>query len=480
MRLATANGYQTVSERAWPLAGLDLPRSWSNASESVPLASLPGGGYQAATFERIYRSNPWVYAAVQAYAHGVSRLVMKVWQYDADGLRSQVRSDLPGSLGRKSTGQALDYLLRFPEPGVGRQEWLWKIVTDKKVYGNALVTKDRDTTTNVPTALWRVPWKRVSVEEGEQIPILYYGVRSRMGYAEQAKFTPDDVIHFGRGHDVDSPIGLSPMAPLKATLALHDALWRHAVAYFQNSARPSGLVKLDKGANEAIIKTIKEQIEGLYTSPENAGKVLVTSGEWQSMTDSPTHSQIVELARLSREEVAAGYGIPQPMMGILDRAILNNTKELRNLFTREVIGDEASSLIDDVMAQLVYASPVWTGLFTEFDIAEAMRPDPEALAEMALKTRHVLTVNEQREKFFGMNPLLGDDGKPLPEAETTWMPSGMIGLGIEPPAPEAPKQVKGPDGPIADEPVDPAAETPPAKEPDDPAAAAATGDAPGA
>lgn len=447
MRVATPEGFEQVRERSWPLAGLDFPRAVSNGHASIPFASLPGGGYQAATYEMVYRSNPWVFAANQAISRGVSRLVMKIYQYDAKGNRDRIRSDLPGSLGRKSVGQSLDALMRQPEPGVGRQEWLRKIVLDKGVYGNAIVTKDRNAATGMPESLWHVPWKRVIVQEGEDVPVLYYEVRSRTGTKDPARFSPDDVIHFGRGTDVDSPIGISPLAPLKFTLALHDALWRHAVSYFANAARPSGMVQLDKGASESVIKAIREQVQDLYTSPENAGRVLVTSGNWQSITDSPDQAQIIELARLSREEVAAAYGIPQPMMGILDRAILNNTKELRNFFQRDTIGVEAAAIEDDLMAQLVLASPAWTSVFMEFDLAESMRPDLEALAEVAMKMKHVFTPDEMRDRFAGLNPL------GMKESETVWMPSGQIGLGIEPPAPEAPKTVKGPDGPIIDQPV---------------------------
>jgi HK97 family phage portal protein len=441
MRVATPSGIVDVRARSWPLAGLNYPSRWENRSHTVRLADLPGGTIQTSTYANIYRTNPWIFTAVNAYARGISRLVPKVYEYDPDGNRTRVRSDLPGSLGRRSVGQTLDFLLRMPEPNVGRQEWLRKIVLDRMVYGNAIVVKDRNPATNVPQALYHVPWSRVTVVEGDDVPVLYYEISGRgmlsngYGSNDPRRLAPEDVIHFGRGTDLDSPIGLSPIAPLKYTLALHDALWRHAVAYFQNSARPSGMIRLDKGATEQTITRVRDQIERLYTAPEQAGKILVTSGEWQSMMDAPDQSQIVDLARLSREEISAAYGIPQPMMGILDRAILNNVKELRNYFTRDSIGVEASAIEDDLMAQLVLGSPTWTGLFLEFDLDVMLRPDLEARADVYEKMRHVLTPNEMREM---------EQRAPIdaPEADTVWMPAGQQGLGFEPvdtsPAPADP------------------------------------------
>lgn len=435
MRVRTPNGYETIRARSWPLAGSGYPRQFSNGHSVIPFANLPGGGGQAATYEMVYRTNPWVFTANQALSRGLSRLKLKTFKLDAKGNRERVRSDLPGSLGRTSGGQRLDSLLRQPEPGIGRQEWLRTNRLSKGVYGNALVIKERNDATGEPVALWRAPWKRVIVHEGENVPILGYEIRSKTGQKGKI-YSPDDVIHFGRGTDLDSPIGLSPMSALKYTIALHDALWRHAVAYFANAARPSGMVQLDKGASEATIKIVREMIEQLYTSPENAGKVLVSSGQWQAITDTPAGSQLVELARLSREEIAAVYGIPQPMMGILDRAILNNTKELRNFFQRDLVGVDASDFEDDFMAQLVSATPAFAGNFIEFDLMETIKPDPEALGDLVEKTRSAMTPNEQRDKFFGLNAL------DLEEADTVWMPSGQIGLGIEPPAPETPKGQK--------------------------------------
>jgi capsid portal protein len=47
------------------------------------------------------------------------------------------------------------------------------------------------------------------------------------------------------------------------------------------------------------------------------------------MTTGTSYGDLVELAHLSRDKVAAAYGIPPPVMGILDNAIKANVEELR-------------------------------------------------------------------------------------------------------------------------------------------------------
>lgn len=426
MKLLTASGdYAIVRERGWPLAGMQNPDLVSNQRHVIPLATAPGGPPDLATYARIYKSNPWVFAAVNAITFGLSRMGLNTFAYTGqDGDFDRVYGMLPGTSGRPSAGAALDKLLQMPEPGVGRHEWVRKIWIDKLVYGNALVVMDRSTATGIPTALWHIPWKRVVIREGTYLPIVSYEVQADHG----SKFIdPADVIHFGRGANIDSPLGLSPIESLRYTVALHDAIQRHLVSYFTNSARPSGVLKVQPGTNKDTQALIQEQVRAMYASPEQAGKIMVTSGDWQQISADPQSSQIMELVKHSREEIAAVYRVPPPVLGILDRAIRSNVIELRSQFIRDVVGPEADSFECDVNAQLIQSTPALAqaGLFVNFDLDASLRPDLEARAGVYEQMRSVLTPNEMR-KMELRKPLTGDAGY---YADTVSLPSGQVFLG---------------------------------------------------
>src|SRR5207302_7466651 len=191
--------------------------------------------------------------------------------------------------------------------------------------------------------LWHAPWRQVTVHGSDIVPILSYEVRGTLG-AEGKFFAPDDVIHFCSGDDPDKPIGLSPLEPLKHTMALLDAINRHTGAFFANQARLSGHLKVGPNTQDRDLERIRETVKQLYTAPENAGKVLVTSADWQSMGAPPNQTEIIELIRLSREEVLAAYNIPPPVAGILDRAIKSNIQELREQFGRDTLGPDAEEM----------------------------------------------------------------------------------------------------------------------------------------
>lgn len=430
MRLATPTGLRTVELRRWPLAGLDNSRPFENGTSVIPLAASPMSPQNLARFSDIYHSNPWVFAAVQAISWSLSRLPLKLYQRQGDGTVREIKTALPGSIGRPSIEQELAALLEMPEPGVSRQEWLRKLAIDKLVYGNSMFAME-DGASAVPASLAHVPWARVTVHTGDLIPIKLYEVK---GSAAIRTFTPDKVLHFGRSGDLDSPLGLSPLQPLKYTVALHDSLARHLNNYFKNAARPSGLLKVPTGTDSTKLDKMQKAVEELYTAPENAGRVLVTTAEWQSMASDPQSAQIIELAKLSREEIAAAFQVPPPVLGILERAIQANVVELRSQFLRDVVGPHASEIEGHLNAQLIWNNPRLRamGLFVSFDMMHALRPDLTDLSTVFEKLRHVLTPSEMRE-FIGYEPIGGDNPMVAKYMNVVWMPSGQVPIGLPQP-----------------------------------------------
>lgn len=430
MKLATTSGLRTLRERRWPLAGIDAPAGYANGNHLIELASSPSSPQNFATFASIYRSNPWVFAAVQAISWSLSRLQLKLYQRMPDGSVRHIRPAPAGAIGRPTLEQELAALLEMPEPGVSAQEWLRKLVVDKLVYGNSLCSIEAGRSSAVPEGMYHTAWRKVEVDTGDLVPILKYTVR---GSKTQREFRPDEVIHFGRSGDLDSPLGLSPIQPLKYTVALHDALSRHLNNYFKNAARPSGILRVTNGSDEKKLKLIQKAVEELYSAPENAGKIMVTSAEWQSMAQDPQSSQIIELAKLSREEIAGVFQVPPPVLGILERAIQANVVELRSQFLRDVVGPHAAGIEGDLNAQLIWRNPrlKQLGLFVGFDMMQALRPDLTELSTVFEKLRHVLTPEEMRE-LIGYAPL---SGNPMVDRymQTVWMPSGQIPLGLPQP-----------------------------------------------
>lgn len=442
MQLLTTEGtYAPVPSAADFSGGQHLTAS--QGARTIKLVDGPGGSARYARYIDIYRTNPWVYAAVNLKARALGRLPIHVFAFDADGNRQRIRSDLPRAPGRPTGPEQLDRLLRRPEPGVSRRNLLSGAMRDRSIFDNVLIEILKENDGSEVTGLRRHRWADVDPQltrDGTDIIGFSVPDGTDRNPRRRRMIPRDQAIHITEG-DVDGPLGVSPIEAMQYTQALYDAVGRYLLSYFTNQASPSGHVKIDQKGDKAVeaAARVRRMILEAYASPENAGKVLVTSGEWKSIGETPEHSQVVDLIKYSREEAAAAFGIPQPLLGILDRAIMSNVKELRSFWTRDVLGPDADLFEQEFGVQLLPHMNSWVGLFVEFKLAEQLRPDPETEAEM-LRNSSWLTIDEKRRiqnrqplNIPGVTdvPILPSGEQPAPSAQRASMAAN--GLWTPPP-----------------------------------------------
>lgn len=363
------------------------------AGGNIKLVSSAGRP-RSATYRDIYLLNPWVYSAANIISMSIGRMPISVFGFDADANKQRYRYDLPQTPGRPSAGVQLDRMLSAPSQNVSRMSSVGNTLRERLILGNALWEIKRDLGGGIPTGLEPVSWLNVNrVEEDGWGNPLWYEIAPRGKAGPARRLFPQDVIHFGCGSEFGQATGISLLESCHHTLALHEALMRHLLAYFENSARGSGHFKVDNPKQAAEARKL---ITELYTSPENAGKVLITNATWQSMSDTPEHASIVELISESRTEVAAAFRVPPPVLGLLEHAIRANVKEMREQFVRDTVGPWTADFSGDIQAQLVNPTAAWSNLFVEFDLNEQLRPDLEARAMVYQRMMFVFSIDEIR------------------------------------------------------------------------------------
>lgn len=408
MQLLTAQGswasVPLASDRSGFLTGGPAVES------TVDLIMGPDGLPRRAGYVDVYRANPWLWANVQLLARSMSRFPLKIFK-DLGDTKQRVK---PGAGSRVAS---LAAAVRRPGHGYSQQTLWHSTSVDRFVHGNGLWFIERDRV-GMYTGFRRIPWRWEAHETVAGV-LRYWDTRK-----PNEKRLADDVIHFGSNLDCDDLVNPSPIQSLRATLALYDAVERTLLGFFKNSARPSGHLEIDRGTGKVAQGIIRAELEKLYTTPENAGKVLVTSGKWSSITETPEHMRVVELAKQSREEICAAYGMPPPMVGILDRAIMSNVRELRSHLGRDVVGPHAVLFEGDFDAQLIARDPLLGLAVAEFEMAAMLRPDLEARSATWKDQRYVRTLNEIRDD----ENLERIDH---PDADVPWMPMNEQPLGAD-------------------------------------------------
>lgn len=369
------------------------------ASASGPLmgraVELVGG--QFATYQALYETQPWVHATVNRLARGLGRLPLPIYiDGGADGERTRVRSGPLFDLVRRPwttrTGGAIQD---------GNTVLLVQaLVTNMLVAGfNVFVkgyTDDSGRRRPYPVSLMpSSPWAWWPVFEGGKL--VYWNHASARG---NVPFLPDEVwvvAPWGMGQ---GGMPRSPMAALRSTLMAEDAIQRAVIQRFEKGSRPVGFIAVKGELTPEQMKARREQLNEVYSGVDNFYRMglLDNDASFHPMGQTFVESELISLRKLNREEVASVLNVPQPSVGILDRATFSNVSEQHLMEYMDTYGPPAVLIEESFGVQVIDQEPAFQGMYAEFNFKEVLRGDP--MKELDILTRAaggpVLTLNEAR------------------------------------------------------------------------------------
>lgn len=420
-----------------------LASGWDLMTDGIPpwgglvrLTDAPGGKPRFASYRDVLETNPWGHGTIHTIARGLARLPLKLYEPDpADDAEPGTVAKIVNP-NRKDEAGRIAWALRYPNPSPhknaprSRRSLGYATVIAKLVHGNGLweIRRDRDGILGFTF----IPWEQVEMDQDALVykihsanyghPVITLDIGERTNKPPERVLHPRDVVHFGLWEGGQRPLTPSPVRSLHVTVALYDAVSRHMLAYFKNGARLSGHLKVEPGLTERAKEAIRQEIYKLYADPANTGKVLVSSAEWQAFHREPQFDQIVNLIKHSRDEIFVTYGVPPPVMGVIERAIMSNVREMRDQYYRDLIGPHAELMAGDFESQVVDTEPTLVDrqIFAEFDVDEQLRPD---LWKRAASFRNLMlgyTPNELRR--IERQPALKGDQDPNGYANTLQRP----------------------------------------------------------
>jgi len=410
-----------IISRGAPVRALaTLP--WSGESTTTLTASSGGSvplwGGRAATYEQIVFTQPWIYAAVRTFYLALSRLPEKVYL----GLEGDER--------RRTRSHDLARLLRSPFPGSSSFHRKGELVFNLFTYGNHLELKLRPGEGRPPAELWPIPWTWVTAKTDVIGRVLEYRVRPPGSAGEPLVLLPTDVVHYRLMG------GRSPLEPLRRTLGIEDAATDWQLQALEGGPSLRGAFVTDKLLQDRTIPRLRAELDELYSGP--GGKTLGIFDQglgFHSLAQSAADVSLVETRKATREEAAATYGIPAPMIGILDHATYSNITELRRSFYVDTVAPYCTLIEETEAAQLIDPVVTWAreGVFTEFELAEILKPDPlaEAQSIMLLTSSGTTSTNDNR-KLKRLDPI----GNPADSANPYNRPRVPANL-VDPEAPAA-------------------------------------------
>lgn len=295
-------------------------------------------------------------------------------------------------------------LLARPNPGTTRYRWLDSLVADLAVYDAAFCLK----VTDDQPALVRLPPERVRpIGEDWLWPEAFeLAIPTPTGLGRRV-VEAGQVVYFRGHHPTDARIGCSPLESLRRVLAEEFEAGRMRQQVLRNGARTSGYLERPADAPQwsAEAKSrFRADWQAQYTGegPAAGGTPILEDGmHFVPAAQTAEQLQYIEARRLTREEVAAAYHVPPPMVGILEHASFSNISQQHRMLYQDTLGPWLTMICEELGLQLLPDFADTGDVYVEFNLAEKLRGSFEEQAQQLSSSVGApwLTRNEARARL---------------------------------------------------------------------------------
>lgn len=337
---------------------LPEPAEWVGTVPSLREGSIELADGLGSSYQTIYRKQPWVFASVNKLAKSVARMPLKAYQ--RDGVNRQRLFD--GDLAR---------LMSRPYGSGTPFFWKERIVKNTAIYGNAILVKlGVEDEVSVPGELFPAPPVGWTVGKNDT-----YIWTSKTG--ERFPFERWRIIHF-RFWDLDeNQFGMSMLEPLRMTLLLEDSAQRYGAQAFK-ALRPGSVLKTDKELKQEGMDKLLAQMQAIHGDMDSKFKLAVLQQglDWAPWpTPDLNDAAVIDHRKLTKEEVAAVFDVPQPTIGILDEANFASLDMLHTMLYQDSLGPWVTMIEETLQTELVDIVPAFQNQFVEFDLNAVLRGD---------------------------------------------------------------------------------------------------------
>lgn len=312
----------------------------------------------AQSYATIYATQPNIRTCVDFLARNIAELTLHVYRRISDTDRERlVDHDLVRWLGR-------------PNPTTRRYRLFEALVSDLGIYFNACWLKIPHAAPDGRTA---VGLARIPPEEFEAVGGLLpsHVVWTRNGRTKD--LTLEQIVRYDGYNPLNPLMGLSPLETLRRVLAEELVAGEHREAYWRHASRMDGVIERPAAApkwTDAQKKAWREQWQERFAGAAGAGMVAVLEDGmiFKPASFSPKESEYSTARKLTREECAAAYHIPLPLVGILEHATFSNIKEQHKHLYQDCLGPWLRMIKEEIEGQLLIECEDQRDVYTEFNI----------------------------------------------------------------------------------------------------------------
>jgi HK97 family phage portal protein len=389
--------------------GINVSRARTGEKAMSPVSSGRGGLWRVLeSFAGAWQQNVEVsydsvlsnhadFSCRTLIASDISKLRIKLVAKDTHGVWSEIKNP------------AYSPVLRKPNDFQNRIQFMEAWVLSKLQRGNTYVLKQRDGR-GVVVKLYVLDPMLVTPLVSTDGSVFYQLNKDVLGGVSENIVVPAREIIHDRFNCFFHPlVGLSPIFA-GGLAAMHGlAIQNDSTLFFQNGARPGGILSAPGAIGEDTAKRLKEHWDANFTG-KNAGKVAVLGDglKYEAMKAKAVDAQLIEQFKWSAEVVCSTYHVPPYKIGVGTMPTFNNIQNLNIEYYSQCL----QVLLESIELCLDEGLGMGEDIGTEFDTDNLLRMDSVTQMEVLDKSKGIMKPNEQRKKL-DLPPVEGGDSPML-------------------------------------------------------------------
>lgn len=354
-----------------------------------------------------------VYACRKVLAEEVSRLHAHHWREDDSGGRTRLNS-------------RLERLLRYPNPWQSRVDFWLNLMDRLLCNGNAYALAGRDQSGAI-TSLTPIANAHPYVDPVSGAIFYALGVNSHDLIPPAAEIPPDrmvahsEIFHLRLFTPIHPLIGEPPLNAARISAGSGLAMSSSTFSFFNRAARPSGYLvsKLPRMLTPEETEKLKKQWNDSYSGNGIGGTAILPADlEWHPMTMTAVDAEIVDLYKLTVEDVARVYRVPLFMLGDMTKATFTNVEQMTRTFYAGGLG----FYLEHIESQLARFFDLAMVEHVEFDVEQG-------LMRAELKDRVDALAKGVQGGIFSPNEARRREGLPaVPAGDNVFLQSQMVAV----------------------------------------------------
>ena len=354
-----------------------------------------------------------VYACVRVIAETVASLPLNVFEATDKG-------------GVKALEHPLQRLLH-DEPNPEMTSFIWRetMLSHLLLWGNSYCQILR-TGRNGIVGLYPLLPDHMEVDRDSRGKLTYTYTTSE---GRMVRLDPTDVLHIP-GLGFDGVMGYSPIALEKAAIGLGIAAEEYGSKFFQNGARPSGILTHPNTVKDPA--ALRASWNAAYGGSGNASRVAVLE---EGMTFVPlsmpnNEAQFLETRKFQVTEICRIFRVPPHMIGDLERATFSNIESQNISFAVHTIRPWLVRIEQAINKTLIPENEKGR-YYAQFNIDGLMRGDYKSRMEGYAIARQNgwMSANDIR-ALENLNPISEEEGGNAYLVNGNMIPISLAGLGV--------------------------------------------------